>query len=91
MKSPLNARYDIRVTSSSPAPQLSSKKRVRDRVVEKRARLTGYSWISLLWAMERVCVGCREEAVSKSMLSLLEKSFSVEGAEGEEEVRMRME
>jgi hypothetical protein len=41
--------------------------------------------------MERVCVGWREEAVSKSRLSLLEKSFRVEGAEGELEVRMRRE
>lgn len=41
--------------------------------------------------MVRVCVGLREEAVSKSMSSLLLKTFIVEGAESEVDVRMRIE
>lgn len=36
-------------------------------------------------------MGSSEEAVSKSTLSLLLKTFIVEGAESEVEVRMRME
>lgn len=41
--------------------------------------------------MVRVCVGSRDEAVSKSRVSLLLKSLIVEGAELEVEVRRRME
>lgn len=41
--------------------------------------------------MVRVCVGSRDEAVSKSISSLLLKTLIVEGAESEVDVRMRTE
>lgn len=57
----------------------------------KSARLTGISWMSDVWETSRVWVGREEEAAAKSRLDALRNTFMVRGAEGEAEVRSRIE